>query len=413
MLLEAYAGRRYPDRTPDPEWLDTWLEVAREIPDDPDVWYKLGETYFHAGATLGVEQPLRRAAEAFKRALAVDTTLNVEPMIHLMQIAGMERDTATARRLVNRLPREDPSTAVQRLQAGVILGDSSMIVAARRDVDTSGLALQQDALLFGFGMQEAERNAALYLARARAGPDQLDPAFFLFHFYQQLGRPAAAAAAVARLIPKATPAWVTGFMLVPAFYGYVDSAAAAGILARLEPVADGPLVLDPAARVHQDRTTCGVTSWRLAHGDTRTARETIRRLGSGRVWDCSVMLEALLAATEHRLDAGAAFQRLDSLLLAGGGRPGWSIEVARWREAQGDLPGALRAAKRCGGYDVVLNLAYCQREEGRLSALVGDRAGAIDAYSQYLAMRYKPEPSVKPEVDHVRAELARLVGEPR
>ena len=62
---------------------------------------------------------------------------------------------------------------------------------------------------------------------------------------------------------------------------------------------------------------------------------------------------------------------------------------------------------------MVLNLAYCQREEGRLSALVGDRAGAIDAYSQYLAMRYKPEPSVKPEVDHVRAELARLVGEPR
>ena len=62
---------------------------------------------------------------------------------------------------------------------------------------------------------------------------------------------------------------------------------------------------------------------------------------------------------------------------------------------------------------MLLNLAYCRREEGRLAALVGDRAGAIDAYSQYLAMRYNPEPSVKPEVDRVRAELAGLVGEAR
>ena len=59
------------------------------------------------------------------------------------------------------------------------------------------------------------------------------------------------------------------------------------------------------------------------------------------------------------------------------------------------------------------NLSYILREEGRLAALVGDREGAIKAYSHYLALRYNPEPSVKPEVDRVRAELALLVGEPR
>ena len=48
-----------------------------------------------------------------------------------------------------------------------------------------------------------------------------------------------------------------------------------------------------------------------------------------------------------------------------------------------------------------------------LAALVGDRAGAIEAYSHYLALRHNPEPAVKPEVDSVRAELARLVGERR
>jgi hypothetical protein len=51
------------------------------------------------------------------------------------------------------------------------------------------------------------------------------------------------------------------------------------------------------------------------------------------------------------------------------------------------------------------------REEGRLADLAGDRAGAIDAYTRYLALRSDPEPSLQPEVERVRAELARLVGE--
>jgi hypothetical protein len=48
------------------------------------------------------------------------------------------------------------------------------------------------------------------------------------------------------------------------------------------------------------------------------------------------------------------------------------------------------------------------REEGRLSELTGDNAGAIRAYRHYLALRSDAEPAVKPEVDAVRARLARL-----
>ena len=36
---------------------------------------------------------------------------------------------------------------------------------------------------------------------------------------------------------------------------------------------------------------------------------------------------------------------------------------------------------------------------------------AIRAYQHYLALRDDPEPSVRPEVDAVRVELATLVGE--
>jgi hypothetical protein len=64
------------------------------------------------------------------------------------------------------------------------------------------------------------------------------------------------------------------------------------------------------------------------------------------------------------------------------------------------------------GYSPPGLLSYALREEGRLAALAGDPAGAIRAYSHYLALRYNPEPSLKPQVDQVRAELARLVKEP-
>jgi hypothetical protein len=126
-----------------------------------------------------------------------------------------------------------------------------------------------------------------------------------------------------------------------------------------------------------------------------------------------VMLEALLAAAEHRPDADAAYARLDNTLLSGGTPPGWVAEGARWHESQGDIRGALRTIRRRAGYDECWNLSYLLREEGRLAALVADREGAIRAYSHYLALRYNPEPSVKPEVDRVRAELAQLQSEPR
>jgi hypothetical protein len=51
------------------------------------------------------------------------------------------------------------------------------------------------------------------------------------------------------------------------------------------------------------------------------------------------------------------------------------------------------------------------RQEGRLADLAGDRPGAIEAYRRYLALRPDPEPAIKPQVEQVRAELARLVGE--
>jgi hypothetical protein len=49
------------------------------------------------------------------------------------------------------------------------------------------------------------------------------------------------------------------------------------------------------------------------------------------------------------------------------------------------------------------------KEEGDLATIVGDTAGAIEAYSRYLAFRTDPDDLGKPQVDSVRAALDALL----
>src|SRR4029453_2663194 len=157
VFLKALEGPRYPEPPSSAERIQAWVDAVRQVPDDPDLWINLGDAYFHDGALADVDEPLRRAAEALNRALALDTTLNVEPTYHLLQIAGMDRDTATVRRLINRVPKDAPQSALLRLEAGAVLGDSAMLAAARPEFDSTAnmTELLNAAQLFGFGIQEA------------------------------------------------------------------------------------------------------------------------------------------------------------------------------------------------------------------------------------------------------------------
>ena len=416
VFLGALAGPWYPGEPKPRERIQAWEDAARQVPDDPDVLIQLGDAYFHEGAVAGLDQPLRLAAGALNRALALDTTLFLEPVIHLLTIAAMERDTATVRRLVHRIPESSPGIALHWLEAGAALSDSAMLTLARAQFDSAGSVgamrwLLLDAQAFGFAIQEAERVLTLHLGRSGSEPDELWTILHSYTFYQDLGRPAAAAAALGHLGPSDVLRPVVSMViLTQAQYGHVDSAATAEALARLG--SPKRVARDSTSREEQDRALCVLERWRLGRGSTRTTRASIARLAGGRAWGCALVLEAQLAAVEHQSDAEAAFGRLDSLLLAGGGRPEWAMELARWHEARGDARAALRAARRCFAYGVfAVNLSYCLREQGRLAVLVGDRAGAIRAYRHYLALRHSPEASMKPEVDRVRGELALLVGE--
>ena len=83
-----------------------------------------------------------------------------------------------------------------------------------------------------------------------------------------------------------------------------------------------------------------------------------------------------------------------------------NLIAARLHEQRGEIPAALVALRRrFTGNAYFPHYVTYLRDEGRLAALTGDRAGAIRAYSHYLALRSEAEPILQPEVRAVRAEL--------
>jgi tetratricopeptide (TPR) repeat protein len=92
-LLDATAGPNYPSAS---SYLDVlrakehYVDVA---PDRADAWFELGDGMFHFGAVVGYPDADARAADAFKRALALDSTY-APAAEHLLLIEAHEGDTS-------------------------------------------------------------------------------------------------------------------------------------------------------------------------------------------------------------------------------------------------------------------------------------------------------------------------------
>ena len=114
--------------------LTSAIEQAAEAnPDDPEMWYRLGDHYLHLGPGIGLAAPLERASAAFRRAIAIDGTF-VPPFIHLIQLAVRFGDSATVRRLASQLlQRDSTSESAQfvRWRTAVALGDSVALRSIR------------------------------------------------------------------------------------------------------------------------------------------------------------------------------------------------------------------------------------------------------------------------------------------
>jgi eukaryotic-like serine/threonine-protein kinase len=429
-LLTALLGPRYPGVSTMVENLTAAEQSVRALPDRAEAWFHLGDLYYHWGAGVGLSRPHQLAAAAFRRALALDSSIatnspNAEPLIHLFQLAAIEGDTATVRRLGSAaLAAAGASDFYPWRSAWTFQDEASLASLRARFAGMRRSVLQgivTRSIEDGLPLDDAERAVAALVGRASTREEQTSAQFYRYLLAMNGGRPREGATAL-REVDEGTRFYhaITGEL-----YWDGDSAVARAAARQRTPDADAPLARAPEARREQLGNICLVERWRLARRELRTAPRTIARLRSPMppgldVADstraaefaslCADILEAWLATINGEPTAAALASRLDSRLQQG--PPGWTdgdnLTAARLLEANGDVPRALAAVRRRRFDLVPVFLSTYLREEGRLAALANDTAGAVSAYRHYLTLQAHPESALEPRMKHIRAELARL-----
>jgi TolB-like protein len=427
-----------------PEFFRAWNAASSAYPDRAEIWYQLGDAYYHHGSRAGLADPLGLAAEAFRRGWRVDSVSGgqfreagrseflAEPINHLVEMAQQDGDANAVRRLVAVGLASDsasPRGYYLRWHAALSAGGSAL-----RDFWADSLRLPTLTLAHiyrfsassGVGMDDYVRSGELMFAQWEAS----EPAVAAFHHSVMLhngGRPRAAEQLLGGLLDA--PDVSIGLPIREALYWSGSMTAAQEAARRLPRIiasgADSGLALQ-----RKVQSLCALATWRAALGDYAYADLAIRQLvgiavvglppdDSLAVSNYRTLCVALLAATRSSAlnlpDAPAALDRADraALTFNVGESMGANLVVARVAEEQGDLPRALRAVRRrASGYTLLPHwyLSSFLREEGRLAALTGDTAGAVRAYRHYLALRPDPEPELRPEVERVRTALAGLVA---
>ncbi|MCK5447358.1 MAG: serine/threonine protein kinase, partial [Gemmatimonadetes bacterium] len=224
------------------------------------------------------------------------------------------------------------------------------------------------------------------------------------------------------------------------FLGEPEDSTVLAAAAWMDSLSAGTIALDPLTNDPEPETRyralahCWSTLWKVAHGDTAGAPEALRYLREDvplpyRYSVCAGLIEVLVAEQEGG-DLQAAVSRLDSIVrpvpmeMPLGYTPrdgtGWidNLFLSRRLVQVGDTVAALAAARRAKpwtGFLTELTLGTMVdllREEARLTAMVGDSAGAIDAYQHYFMLRdFRPDhPPWAAQWDSMRVEYGTLTG---
>jgi serine/threonine-protein kinase len=451
LFLVAAAGPRYPAPSPWIEDLAAWERVVEVTPDQPESQYELADILFHFGRVFDADDSWNRAARAFARALALDSTFS-SPLSHLIDLAAVAHDTASLRTLsglyLSRNPQADDADYVRwRLATGV--GDTAEQSAVRTRFGQLSIQLLSNIAQIGqydgIALEDVERAMELSPSKAQTSDDRQAALFMARVLALNRGRPEAASRATETLQSydaQATPHRSLYYRVFDALYWSGDTAAAVVAVRKLAESAEAPPAQPAPARASQLLDVCVTELWRLARGETRMAERAIEQLREGAgvaalaypqlreeyrptdlaysVQLCAGLLDAMRSALENRGEAVGKLERLDSLACARSTEAmpmlvaAANLQIAHLEESRGNLTGALRALRRRAYFDWDLTFfSTALREEGRIAALAGDRADAVRAYQHYLALRSDPEPSQKPEVEQVRSELATLLAEPR
>lgn len=421
-LVEAQLGPRYPELSPQREFLDACERATRVTPEAAEAWYFLGDLYFHSGAFLGFMDARRRSADAFERSLALDSTAGV--LSHLLELAVLDADTARARSVwdaYRRFAKPSDFLRQSRWQVAILLGDTAMLQRAHRAADSMSVSRLRSVAnvvqLAGLAVNEAD-TALAHAERRSSTQDEWEEfvAAYVAAAINQ-GWPSRAEAMLDRLgenrmlldIQRLNAAVAVG----------MDAGIAAPAADRLAQVVDGPAPEDSIRRRWYYRGLCALERWRVESEDLNHTPRAVQVLesASGAVnWKSARFCASLLAAWAEGAGVRGfegALARFDSVMRTGPQFTEWYVPLAlaRAHDARGDHRAALAAVRRREYFNLDRapnGLAVFLREEGRLASLTGDTAAAIHAYRHYLVLRRDPEPILIPQRDSVAAALARL-----
>jgi eukaryotic-like serine/threonine-protein kinase len=434
-LLLAAAGPRYPAPSAWRERLGTWEQAVNAAPDRPEAWYGMGDVLFHLGPVVAISSSWDRSAEAFRRAVRLDTTF-AGPLEHLIEYAARTGDTAGVRHWFEQARSTDSTAEIfpyLRWRTALALGDSAELQKVRAGI---GEMKEQslESMLYtvqydGLDMEDARRSVAVMQARASTRDERELALFHSWSAAMNGGRPKEGLAALEaqREVEVLSGSSLRQKILDAVFWGG-DTTAALAAVRSLSQSAAKTLSRDREERGGQLQDLCFLEHWRLSRGDTTgfgraiaalsssdMARDTFSTFTMAQI--CAPALAAWESVVQRSSNADRTLAAFDSLALTA--PPGWldfqhgNLLLAQLYEARGDPARALIVIRRRHYFlGPPLYLSTYLREEGRLAASLNDRAGAIKAYQQYLALRSNPEPSVKAEVREVKRELAKLVGEP-
>jgi hypothetical protein len=420
-LLTAYLGPRYPRPATPAELIAASEQVAVTAPHRLAGWIIAGRSLFHHGPMIGYPGWEAKARDALLHALAVDST-DALTLQFLLRLAGGAGDRDAVRRYLGLYVANNPDAyeaESMRWLAATTLGDTAVLADLRSrlgDMHPFYLrALVEWSPGLGAGLDVADRAARVYEDGAKSVGERRAVIVGIVPFLLNRGRPGAAGRLLAtaeRGFGQRADVGVLEFRVYAALHWDGDSSEAAAAVGALEAYLGGA----PAPTGHvRDRQTaiCALAHWRFAAGDFAGAEAALAQLRAPYLIEstpvCAAAVNAQLAAARRRPDAGSALERLDVLLAAGSDRRHLLMGVgnliaARLYEARGDLRHALDLTRRRNAWGNQL-LSTQLREEGRLAALVGDTAGAVRAYRHYLALRSDPEPTLRPDVERVRAAL--------
>jgi serine/threonine-protein kinase len=392
----------------------TLNEATRRYPDDPEVWYALGDAQYHFGFANTIRSTIGEIRDAFDRAIALDSAFTPS-YIHPVELALATQDSARARRYAEAYLSRGPTDVEgldMALVAKLLVPSQARSAEVQATLDTSNatvLAMARST----FARWPDSAETAVRLAAALARGPRPGPAFWSDTTVNR-GRLATSLAARGHL----RDAYAQAGTRFPSMFGVLgmfgvmppDSVDSAIRRRPLVSIA-APGVLGSWFWWWESRADAGALR-RLGHSADSMAAQPAPPVGKG-YWQ---FLAGWARASESfaRHDTAEAVRRFEALPDSLCGMcVSQSLSKARVLAAAHREEEALRLVDRNLPGTMGLERILFRLETARLSDKLGHRDLAIANYQYVLNAWRHADPELQPLVAEARAALIRLTGEPR